>query len=76
MIRCPDHCMFGLTREGYDQILRSQNATLGHGTYSKYSPFAFTEHEVLVLSNVLKGEQAITMSILNNGFSKFILLTN
>src|SRR3546814_7851129 len=63
MIRFPEHFMFELTREEYDLILRSQNATLGHGTYSKYLPFAFTEHGVLMLSNVLKSEQAITMSI-------------
>src|SRR5690606_37511547 len=59
MIRFPEHFMFELTREEYDQILRSQNATLGHGAYSKYLPFAFTEHGVLMLSNVLKSEQAI-----------------
>jgi len=63
MIRFPEHFMFELTREEYDLILRSQNATLGHGTYSKYLPFAITEHGVLMLSNVLKSEQAITMSI-------------
>jgi len=63
MIRFPKHFMFELTREEYNEILRSQNAILGHGTYSKYLPFAFTEHGVLMLSNVLKSEQAITMSI-------------
>lgn len=62
-IRFPEHFMFELTREEYNEILRSQNATLGHGTYSKYLPFAFTEHGVLMLSNILKSEQAITMSI-------------
>lgn len=55
--------MFELTKEEYNIILRSQNATLGQGGYSKYLPFAFTEHGVLMLSNVLKTEQAITMSI-------------
>src|SRR5690606_39074014 len=51
MIRFPEHFMFELTRGEYDQILRSQNAILGHGTYSKYLPFAFTEHGVLMLSH-------------------------
>ena len=55
--------MFELTKEEYDIILRSQNATLERGRYSKYLPFVFTEHGVLMLSNVLKTEQAITMSI-------------
>lgn len=63
IIRFPEHFMFELTKEEYDIILRSQNATLEQGRYSKYLPFAFTEHGVLMLSNVLKSEQAITMSI-------------
>jgi len=63
IIRFPEHFMFELTKEEYNIILRSQNATLGQGRYSKYLPFAFTEHGVLMLSNVLKTEQAITMSI-------------
>ncbi|SFS39946.1 ORF6N domain-containing protein [Sphingobacterium wenxiniae] len=63
IIRFPDRFMFELTKEEYDIILRSQNATLEQGRYSKYLPFAFTEHGVLMLSNVLKSEQAITMSI-------------
>lgn len=63
MTRFPGHFMFELTREEYNEILRSQNAILGHGTYSKYLPFVFSEHGVLMLSNVLKSERAITMSI-------------
>ncbi len=35
-LRFPEHFMFELSREEYNEILRSQNATLGHGTYSKY----------------------------------------
>jgi phage regulator Rha-like protein len=58
--RFPVHFMFELTRE---KNLRLQNATLGHGTYSKYLPYAFTEHGVLMLSNVLKSDRAIQMSI-------------
>lgn len=58
--RFPAHFMFELTRE---ENLRLQNATLGHGTYSKYLPYAFTEHGVLMLSNVLKSDRAIQMSI-------------
>lgn len=32
-IRFPEHFMFELTREEYNEILRSQNATSGHGTF-------------------------------------------
>lgn len=55
--------MFELPREEYQEILRSQNATLEQGAYSKYIPSAFTEHGLLMLSNVLKSERAISMSI-------------
>lgn len=60
--RFPSHFMFELTKDE-NEILRSQNATLGHGAYSKYLPYAFTEHGVLMLSNVLKSGRAIEMSI-------------
>jgi hypothetical protein len=54
--------MFEITRED-NENLRLQNATLRHGAHSKYLPYAFTEHGVLMLSNVLKSESAIHMSI-------------
>jgi phage regulator Rha-like protein len=60
--RFPGHFMFELTKEE-SEILRSQNATLRHGAHSKYLPYAFTEHGVLMLSNVLKSRRAIEMSI-------------
>ena len=61
--RFPDRFMFELRREEHSEILRSQNATLESGNYSKYLPFVFTEHGVLMLSNILKSERAINMSI-------------
>lgn len=60
--RFPDHFMFELTK-AENENLRSQNATLEQGAYSKYLPYAFTEHGVLMLSNVLKSGRAIEMSI-------------
>jgi hypothetical protein len=61
--RFPSHFMFELTMEE-NEILRSQNATLktGRGAHSKYLPYAFTEHGVLMLSNVLKSSRAIGIS--------------
>ena len=50
--RFPKHFMFELTKEEY-AILRSHFATLKQGEHSKYLPLAFTEHGVLMLSNVL-----------------------
>jgi len=54
--------MFELTKEE-KQSLRSQNVTLKRGQYSKYLPFAFTEHGVLMLSSVLKSERAVQVNI-------------
>ncbi len=44
--------------------LRSQNVTLKRGQHSKYLPFAFTEHGILMLSSVLKSERAEKVNIL------------
>jgi hypothetical protein len=54
--------MFELTKQE-NEVLRSHFATLKKGEHSKYLPYAFTEHGVLQLSNVLKSERAIEMSI-------------
>lgn len=62
MERFPKHFMFELTAEE-NESLRSQFATLKRGGHSKYLPFAFTEHGILMLSNVLKSERAVAMSI-------------
>ncbi len=62
LARFPAHYMFELTR-AENEILRSQNATLKHGSHAKYLPYAFTEHGVLMLANVLKSGRAIEMSI-------------
>ena len=60
--RFPDHYMFELTKEEYES-LRSHFATLKQGSHAKYLPYAFTEHGVLMLANVLKSGRAIEMSI-------------
>ena len=60
--RFPDDFMFELTKEE-NQSLRSQNVTLKRGRHSKYSPFAFTEQGVAMLSSVLNSERAIEVNI-------------
>jgi len=60
--RFPQDFMFELTKDEY-QALRSQIATLKRGQHSKYAPFAFTEHGVLMLSSVLNSERAIQVNI-------------
>lgn len=60
--RFPGHYMFELTKEE-NEILRSQLVTLKRGEHSKYLPYVFTEHGILMLSNVLKSQRAIAVSI-------------
>ena len=60
--RFPENFMFELAQEEYDS-LRSQIGTLKRGEHIKYLPYAFTEHGILMLANVLKSERAIQMSI-------------
>lgn len=60
--RFPASFMFELTTEEYSS-LRSQFATLKRGRHSKYPPFVFTEHGILMLSSVLNSELAIKMSV-------------
>ncbi len=64
LLRFPEDFMFQLT-VNETKNLRSQIATLekGHGKYSKYYPYAFTEQGVAMLSSVLKSKRAIDMSI-------------
>lgn len=60
--RFPERYMFELSQEEALSS-RSQNATLKRGTNMKYLPYAFTEHGVLMLSNVLKSKKAIAVSM-------------
>ena len=61
--RFPTDFMFQLTREEYNS-LRSQFVILdGRGSYSKYNPYAFTEHGVTMLASVLKSDKAVKMNI-------------
>jgi len=50
--RFPESFMFEITTEEYS-VLRSQFATLKRGRHSKYPPFVFTEHGILMLSSIL-----------------------
>lgn len=57
----PEHFMFQLNINEYEN-LKSQNATSSWGG-SRKLPYAFTEHGILQLSNVVKSERATQMSI-------------
>ena len=59
--RFPEDFMFELTKEEL-QNLRSQIATSSWGG-SRYSPMAFTEQGVAMLSSVLKSDRAIEVNI-------------
>ena len=60
--RFPENFMFQLTPEE-TQNLRSHFATANMSSKSRVMPRVFTEHGVLMLSNVLKSDSAIKMSI-------------
>lgn len=62
--RFPKDFMFRLTKQEWE-FPRSQFVTLekGRGKYPKYLPYAFTEHGVTMLANVIKSNRAIKMSI-------------
>jgi hypothetical protein len=59
--RFPDDFMFQLTKAEWDD-LKSQFGTSSWGGI-RYLPYAFTEHGILMLSNVLKSERAVNVSI-------------
>jgi hypothetical protein len=54
--------MFELTTDEYRQ-LKVQLGQTGRGENSKYPPFVFTEHGVLMLSSVLNSDRAIKVNI-------------
>jgi phage regulator Rha-like protein len=61
--RFPSDFMFQLTQDEWD-ILRSQIVTSKNNRGGRrYAPYVFTEHGVLMLSNVLNSTKAISMSI-------------
>jgi len=51
-----------LTDEEY-QELKEEKGKLNRGRHSKYPPFAFTEHGVLMLASILNSERAIKINI-------------
>lgn len=58
----PDRYMFQLTEEEVEFMV-SQNAIPSIKQLGGTLPYAFTEHGVLMLANVLKSEKAIEMSL-------------
>ena len=60
--RFPENFMMQLTEEEVEDMV-SQNAIPSKQVLGGALPYVFTEHGVLMLSNVLKSEKAIQMSI-------------
>jgi hypothetical protein len=60
--RFPDQFMFQLTPSELRDLV-SQNAIPSHSHVGGTLPYAFTEHGILMLANVLRSEQAIAVSI-------------
>jgi phage regulator Rha-like protein len=60
--RFPEDFMIELTEEEYRE-LKELTGKQSRGRHSKYPPFAFTEHGVLMLASVLNSERAIKINI-------------
>jgi hypothetical protein len=60
--RFPENFMFRLSEKEVE-ILVSQNAIPSKKYLGGFLPYAFTEHGILMLANVLKNERAIKVSI-------------
>lgn len=60
--RFPDDFMIELTEEEYLE-LKDFMGKQSRGRHSKYPPFAFTEHGVLMLASVLNSERAIKINV-------------
>jgi len=76
--RFPDRFMFQLTEDEVE-LMVSQNAIPSKQHLGGSLPFAFTEHGILMLANVLKSSRAIQMSVrIIDVFVKLreLLLTN
>ncbi|HEY5327547.1 MAG TPA: ORF6N domain-containing protein [Mucilaginibacter sp.] len=61
-VRFPENFMFQLTEQEAEDMV-SQNAIPSKQVLGGSLPYAFTEHGVLMLANVLKSERAVQMSI-------------
>ncbi|MEN0016336.1 MAG: ORF6N domain-containing protein [Bacteroidota bacterium] len=60
--RFPASFMFQLTKDELAH-LRSQNVTANFSEKTRVLPYAFTEHGVLMLANVLKSQTAVKVSV-------------
>ncbi len=63
--RFPADFMFELTKEEHS-ALRRHFGVLKRGSHSKYLPYAFTEHGILMLSSVLNSKRAIQVNYSGN----------
>jgi len=61
-LRFPEHFMFQLNEQEVE-LMVSQNAIPSKKQLGGTLPYAFTEHGILMLANVLKSERAIKVSI-------------
>lgn len=65
--RFPEDFSFQLSGPEFDN-LRSQIGTSSQWGGRRYSPFAFTEQGVAMLSSVLRGERAAAVNVLNHAY--------
>ncbi|MDR2716829.1 MAG: ORF6N domain-containing protein [Treponema sp.] len=61
--RFPGDFMFQLTKDEWENLIFQIGISSKQHGGRRFMPYAFTEHGVLMLSNVLNSEKAINMSI-------------
>lgn len=61
--RFPENFMFPLTKKEWQELITTCDNLPGTVKFSPALPYAFTEHGVLMLANVLRSERALQMSI-------------
>ena len=61
--RFPSDFMFRLTEKEWDDMIAKSVISSGYKRNKRLIPFAFTEHDVAMISGVLKSEKALMMNI-------------
>src|SRR5262245_30000458 len=62
-VKFPRHFMFVLKRKEWEQVITKCDKLPAKVKFSPALPYAFTEHGVLMLANVLRSRRATAMSV-------------
>src|SRR5206468_12102577 len=63
IVRFPKNFMFQLTKKEWQELITVCDNLPNNVKFSPAMPFAFTEHGILMLANILKSKRALEMSV-------------